>query len=360
MHVYVFLRIAGVPVIRRHLSQKCIVGLGIALWTGFYLGRVYGHHHTGVLAVALEFFGMNWMAVLFLLFTTLLALDIATGFGLLLRRHLPSLRGWALAAGGLLSLLALIQGLRPPVTVDYAVYRPDLPIQMDGKTLVAMSDLHLGALLDEQWLAARIDQTITQKPDMVVLLGDIFEGHDPPSAALIAVLSRLTAPLGVWAVLGNHEFHGDVETTVKLLQKAGIQVLRNRWVEVKTGFFIGGVDDLTTLGRSGLGDRPLKQLLAAGPRGTAVLLSHTPWYVEQAADAGVDLMLCAHTHGGQIWPFSYLVRTRYPLLGGRYEVNGMTVLVSRGTGTWGPRMRLWRPGEILRVTLHRKLSGGQA
>jgi hypothetical protein len=62
-------------------------------------------------------------------------------------------------------------------------------------------------------------------------------------------------------------------------------------------------------------------------------------------------MLCGHTHGGQIWPFGYLVRRAYPLLAGRYEVDGMPVIVTRGTGTWGPRMRLWHPGEILRITL---------
>ena len=68
-------------------------------------------------------------------------------------------------------------------------------------------------------------------------------------------------------------------------------------------------------------------------------------------------MLCGHTHGGQIWPFDYLVKRRYPLLEGKYEVDGMIVIVSRGTGTWGPCMRLWSPGEILRVTLHRKNVG---
>jgi predicted MPP superfamily phosphohydrolase len=62
-------------------------------------------------------------------------------------------------------------------------------------------------------------------------------------------------------------------------------------------------------------------------------------------------MLCGHTHGGQIWPFGYLARITYPLLAGRYEVDGMPVIVTRGTGTWGPRMRLWHPGEILRITL---------
>ena len=73
---------------------------------------------------------------------------------------------------------------------------------------------------------------------------------------------------------------------------------------------------------------------------------------DSVASKGVDLMLSGHTHGGQIWPFGYLVRQRFPLFEGRYEIGAMTVIVSRGTGTWGPRMRLWHPAEILRVTLH--------
>ena len=87
------------------------------------------------------------------------------------------------------------------------------------------------------------------------------------------------------------------------------------------------------------------------PPTITLLLSHTPWQAEQASVAGVGLMLCGHTHGGQVWAFSYLVADRYPLPQGRHEVDGMTVIISRGTGARGPRMRLWRPGEIVRVTL---------
>ena len=88
--------------------------------------------------------------------------------------------------------------------------------------------------------------------------------------------------------------------------------------------------------------------------GATVFLSHTPWRAEEAAGAGAGLMLSGHTHGGQIWPFGYLVKNRYPLFAGRYEVNRMTVIVCRGAGAWGPRMRLWHPGEILLVTLRSK------
>lgn len=92
-------------------------------------------------------------------------------------------------------------------------------------------------------------------------------------------------------------------------------------------------------------------VLSGRPPGAAVLLSHTPWQAREAAAAGAGLMLSGHTHGGQIWPFSYLIRLRYPLLAGRYQIDQMTVIVCRGTGTWGPRMRLWHPGEILSIKL---------
>ena len=82
-----------------------------------------------------------------------------------------------------------------------------------------------------------------------------------------------------------------------------------------------------------------------------MFLSHSPLQAERAAEAGAGLMISGHTHGGQIWPYSYLVRKGYPLLAGLYDVNGMPVIVTRGAGTWGPRMRLWKRGEIVRITL---------
>ena len=272
MHIYVFWRTASVPLIARLLPQKILIGIGLLLWAVFFLGRVYGHHRTGVAAATLEFIGMNWMAMLFLLFIALLAVDLVTGFGFLLPRMSPSLRGWALIAGALLSMIAIIQGLRPPVVRSYEVRLPELPAQLDGLVLLAMSDLHADSLPGNRWLAARVAQVQAQRPHLVVLLGDIFEGHGPPPDKLLAT----------------------------------------------------------------------------------ILLSHTPWQAEKAAGAGTSLMLSGHTHGGQIWPFGYLVRRVYPLLAGRYQVNNMAVIVCRGTGTWGPRMRLWQPGEILRITLTRQ------
>jgi len=352
MHIYVFWRAATVPFIKNRVPKAALLGACVVLWLTFYMGRVLGHGGTGTLAMIAELIGMTWMATLFLIFICLLTTDLLTGFGFLLPRIAPSLRGLALITGMALSVIAIIQGVRPPVVENYDVYLSGLPHAMEDTVIVAVSDLHLGSLIGERWLEARIAQVRKEKPDLVVLLGDIFEGHSESQDKLLSVMSRLSAPLGVWAVCGNHESYRRRAAGNALLDKAGFEILHNRWIEVRPGFIVAGVDDLTSMRRSGQYVDLVSKALAGRPQGATILFSHTPWEAEKAADAGVGLMLCGHTHGGQIWPFDYLVKRRYPLLEGRYEVNGMMVIVSRGTGTWGPRMRLWSPGEILRVILH--------
>jgi len=355
VHMYVFWRIASVPFVDRCVPIKLLVGVAVVLWAGFFFALFFGHGKTGALTATLELLGMNWLGILFLTFVSFFAIDIITGFGLLFPRIGPSLRGWALMVSGVLSVIALIQGARPPVVQNYEVRLSDLPNKMDGMVIIGMSDLHLGSLLGKQWLEARVKQVKMLRPDLVFLLGDIFEGHGEPQRDLLPVLRGLSAPLGVWAVLGNHEFYGARGKEIFLSDEDNIQWLRNRWVEVRPGLVLAGVDDFTITGhRSSQESNSLGQALAERPPGVTILLSHAPRQAEKAAVAGVGLMLCGHTHGGQIWPFGYLVHHFYPLLEGRYEVDGMTVIVCRGTGTWGPRMRLWRPGEILRVTLRKK------
>ncbi len=352
MQAYVFWRAASVPAIARRVPRKVLLAVGLCLWGTFLASRFVGRSGGGVPEAALEFISMDWLGSLFLLFVCLLTVDVFTAFGYLFRRLVPSLRGWALLAGTLLTVLAMVQGLRPPVVDDHEVSLRELPPAKDGVVLVAVSDLHLGTLLGPDWLEARCDQIRELRPDMVLLLGDIVEGHGRPQADFLPALRGLAAPLGVWAVPGNHESHGGDAPTSRLLTEAGIQVLRNRWVEVAPGLVLAGVEDLTSRRRSGQGGDPVGQALAGRPPGAAILLSHTPWEAERSAAAGAGLMLSGHTHGGQIWPLGYLIRLMYPLLAGRYEVGGMPVIVCRGTGTWGPRMRLWHPAEILRITLH--------
>ncbi len=178
MHVYVFWRTASIPFVEQHISRKGFIGTGLILWAIFVFGRILGHSGIGILAGVLEFLGMNWMAVLFLTFLPLLLVDLITLYGFFMPRLAPSLRGAALVIGMVFSVIALIQGLRPPIVEKYEVTIPGLPVALDGTVIVAMSDMHLGSLLGKRWLSGRIAQVKSEKPDLVVLLGDIFEGHD--------------------------------------------------------------------------------------------------------------------------------------------------------------------------------------
>jgi predicted MPP superfamily phosphohydrolase len=348
---YVVWRLVSVPFVRARLPRGRLLVVAGALWLLSLAGSVLGHGAPGAASTALELFTMTWLTTLFLVATCLLAVDVGTAFGWLFPRRAPVLRGWAALAGCGLAVVALVQGLRPPVVSDFSVRLPGLPAGLDGTVIVGISDLHLGAVLGETWLAARVAQVQALRPDVIVLLGDVTEGHGPPAQGLLLVLRGLRAPLGVWAVTGNHDSHGRSGGGVSLLEDAGFKLLRDRSVEVRPGLILAGVDDLTSRRRAGRTGDTVAQALAGRPPGATILLSHTPWQAEDASRAGVGLMLAAHTHDGQVWPFRYLEMGLYPLMGGRYEIAGMTAIVCRGTGTWGPRMRLWLPSEILRVTL---------
>jgi predicted MPP superfamily phosphohydrolase len=349
MHAYVFWRLASVPFIAARISPRVLVIAALALWLSYPLARVLGAFFPGRPADILEYAGANWMGLLFMLLSALLAVDVVTCGGWLLPRLSPSIRGWAVLVASILALAATVQALRPPVMRDYSVTMKDLPREQDGLVLVALSDLHIGSLSAKNWMERLIKRVSSLQPDVVVLLGDLLDGDAEQLEPLVPLLRTLRAPLGVWAVTGNHEFYAGVEESVALLQAAGFDVLRDRWVEISPGLVVAGVDDLTA--RRQFGDREpvVARLLADRPPGSVILLSHSSWEAEAAAASGAGLMLSGHTHEGQLWPFNYVVGFRYPLLGGRYEVDGMPVIVCRGTGTWGPRMRLWHPSEIVRI-----------
>jgi predicted MPP superfamily phosphohydrolase len=352
LNVYVFWRAASVPAIARHVPRGVLVAMAVFLGASYILARILDRRGVSADLWPLEFLGANWMGVLFLSFVALLIVDVVTGFGFLLRERAPSLRGWALLVAGALSVVALAQGARAPLVRDYEVRLKDLPAEREGTVLVVVSDTHLGTLIGKRWLQARIGEIEALKPDLIVLCGDILEGDSNQESDLVPLLGRLTAPLGVYAVTGNHEFYAGIEKSVRDLSRPGFHVLRDRWEEVRPGLILAGVDDLTARRQYLKNGDPVARALTGRPKGATVFLSHSPWKADVAARLGAGLMLSGHTHAGQIWPFGFVTGVRYPLLQGRYEVGGMTLIVCRGTGTWGPRMRLWRPSEIVRITLH--------
>lgn len=351
MHLYVFWRLNSVPWIASHVSSGGLLIVAVCLWSGYPVVRILNAKGLERSTLFLEFLATTWIGIVFLIFSALLVTDVVTLGGWLAPQLAGNIRGWAVIVALVLSVIALIQGLRPPVITNYEVRLDNLPAERDGLEIVAVSDLHLGTLLAERWLARQIKRIAQLQPQLVLIVGDLVDGEVAHVERLLPALKTLKAPLGVWAVTGNHEYYAGADESVRLLELAGYKVLRDRWAEVVPGLVLVGVDDLTARTQFGLKTRPLETAFANRPPGATIFLSHTPWHAEEAAAAGAGLMLSGHTHHGQLWPFTYLVRLRYKLLGGRYQVGNMTAIVCRGTGGWGPRMRLWKPAQILRITL---------
>lgn len=348
MHAYASWRL--VPLLGSVPRAPLFAAL-VFLWASYPLARLADHGGHVRVARVLEFVGAEWMGTLFLIVMALFAADVVTGFGFALPRAAGAVR---LAAAGLavaLAVVANVQAARGPRLVEHEVRLAGLPQPLDGTTLVLLTDAHVGSLLREKWVEHLVERVSGLSPDLVVIGGDLVDGNAAHVEPLVPQLRRLRAPLGVFAVTGNHEFYAGVDESVRLFEDAGFVVLRDAAREAAPGLVMAGVDDLTAGRQFGRPAGGIERALAQRPPGATILVSHTPWGADDAAARGAGLMLCGHTHDGQIFPFSVFVKLTYPLIAGRYAVGGMPVIVSRGVGTWGPPMRLFRRSEIVRVTL---------
>lgn len=351
-HGYAFQRVFSIPALARAVPPAWRIALFATLWLSYPVGRLIARSIPGTVAWVVEISGAVWMGCLFLAFASFLAADLVTGFGKLWPKAAVPARVVALAVAGALSLFAVLQGARGPRVVRHEVKVASLPGGRAELRLVQLTDLHLGSLLGETWLARRVAQANALAPDLIFVTGDLVDGEARAVEPLVPELRKLSAPLGVWGVTGNHEFYAGLEKSLGVYSAAGIRVLRDGWAEAAPGLVLTGVDDLTARRQLGLDGRTLDRAFAGVPKDAVIVhLSHSPLLVRDAAARGARLMLSGHTHGGQLWPFVYLSSIPYPFQAGRYEVDGMTLVVSRGTGTWGPPMRLFFPSEIVEVIL---------
>lgn len=357
LHIYLYARLAPLLDGHRRITRKDVLNGVIIMWLFFFFGRMAGNLGLGFVSSFVALAATHWMATLFLLSVGLLAADLVCGFGKWLVPYLKPIRIAGLSLGLVLAIVAHVQGLRPPVVEQREMAIKGLPGALSGMKVAVVCDWHAGRMMvGGNWLSKRIDQVMAQKPDLILLNGDLFDQGTGPDE-MIPAMRRLSAQYGVFAVRGNHEarLSKSRDVTGEILETVGIRLLQNEHLEVADGLLLAGIDDLTSSRiHPGEGDFNLDKALSGRPDKTTILMSHTPWMVDQARAAGVDLMLSGHTHNGQIWPFNYLVKLRYPYIVGAYDIRGMPLLVSRGTGTWGPRMRLWQRGEITLITLRSK------
>jgi len=255
-----------------------------------------------------------------------------------------------------LATLGVWQAVRVPGVRTVAVEIPGLAPAFDGYRIVQLTDLHASRLLPRSWQAAVVDRANRLDPDLTVLTGDMVDGRPALRAADVAPLAGLHARDGVLAIPGNHEYYSDYVAWMAAYRALGLTTLENGHVLIQRQGALLAVAGLTDrqAGAFGLPRPDLSAALEGIPPGTPViLLEHRPGDAPANARAGVALQLSGHTHGGQIRGLDLLTkRANNGFVSGLYQVGGMKLYVSNGTGLWnGLAIRLGRPSEITQIVL---------
>ena len=228
------------------------------------------------------------------------------------------------------------------------------PRAFDAFRIVQISDIHIGPILGRRFARHVVRRVLALEPDVVAVTGDLVDGSARLLAEEVAPFAELDAPYGVYFVTGNHDHLSGAAPWVARLRELGMQVLRNERVEVRKGdavFDLLGVDDHHGSVIGGGGEDLGRAFEGRDPERPAVLLAHDPATFRRARLEALDLQLSGHTHGGQIWPFRFLVRLAVPWVAGYYRDGRAQLYVSRGTGFWGPPMRLFAPAEITEIVI---------
>ena len=241
------------------------------------------------------------------------------------------------------------------------VKRVDVPIEglpepLHGYSIAQISDIHVGPTIKRPYLNAIVNRVNALEADAIAVTGDLVDGSVQRLALHTQPLARLSAPDGAFFVTGNHEYYSGAEEWIAELRRLGLTVLLNQHVVRRRGeaaLMIAGVADYTAH-HFNPAHRSDPQLAAAGAPGdlaVKILLAHQPRSAPAAAEAGFDLQLSGHTHGGQFFPWNLFVPLQQPFVAGLHRVRRLWVYTSRGTGYWGPPKRFGAPSEITLVRL---------
>jgi predicted MPP superfamily phosphohydrolase len=357
MHLYVMIKAERTFHLRKSGHMATMIFL-FFLMLAPILARILESQGLVYPAIPLFWLGNLWMGLLFLFICLSLPMDAyhlaLAGLQHSLKSDLTHLMLSRRQRFGLAALICL-------VLMGYGVVEAHriksehltltsfkLPPSLNGIRIVQISDLHIGPMSFPARIKPVIDAVKAAQPDILVSTGDLVDGHAPVSQKIAEAMASISAPLGKFAVTGNHEHYTGIEVTGNFTSRAGFTVLHNTHVLIKDSIVIAGVDDPAggTPGTSepdALGD--------LGKRYVTILLKHRP-SIHPDSRGRYDLQLSGHTHKGQIFPFNFLVSLSHNWTAGTHQVEGTgRIHVSRGSGTWGPPIRLLAPPEVTVIDL---------
>ncbi|MDR2450418.1 MAG: metallophosphoesterase [Candidatus Accumulibacter sp.] len=327
----------------------------LAVLTAAVLGGYLLLLHTGIyvldnIAIAWIYnaLGLLFVFVIYLFFLLLITHPLTA-----LLKRIPKR---PLGLGGIL-VSAFLVALGFVNAQSFSVTRHDVAVKglTQAVRIVHLPDLHLGAQRGEAYLHRILDAIDEQKPDMVLYNGDLVDSNIALKPELFSLFKRVRAEQ--YFTTGNHEYYLDTDRALRLIAGAGIRILRSEMVETR-GIQLIGMEymnaDRETYDAHMVNTLTLKEELPRIARDggkPSVLVHHSPVGTRYVADGHIDLMLAGHTHGGQLFPGTALVKYRFPMYRGRHQLDGLTLLVSQGAGTFGPWMRLGTRNELQVVQL---------
>jgi len=326
----------------------------------------------------------HWLAYLSMaggsfLLPILILRDLAA---LVLKNLAPPISAYLLSdqmavAMPVLALLLLIVGFRIAarglylnrIDVSIDLKNREAEAALHGFKIAQISDLHIGPTIDREYVQKTVDMTNSVEPDIIVLTGDIGDGSPQVYVGDFAPLRDLRAKHGVFYVTGNHEYYSNAEQWMTMMTAAGMVVLRNsnqiihhpgssmaplKSVSIAVA---GVVDPAAAMFLASDGPKPEEAIRGATDADFKILLAHQPGIAERAEKAGFSLQISGHTHGGQFFPWNFVVRKVHQYHQGLFKRGAMHIYVSPGTGSWGPPIRLGTRPEVSVLTLRSQAHG---
>lgn len=367
LHAYIWRRLVRDTELngaKRRWATTSLVLLALSLPTSILASR-YATHERAFWTGSV---GYTWLGVMFYVVVLLLLLDIGRLVLWLGSKFIasedtvedPSRRALLARAGAVTTVASasaisgygLYAGLGDIETPEVVVRLSRLPRALEGYRIAQVTDVHIGDLLGQRFLRGVVEQTNRLHPDLIAITGDLVDGSVSELGPAIGELAKLRARDGVYFVTGNHEYYSGAEPWIEFLRSLGIRVLMNERVSIGDS---GGSFDLI-----GVPDHHARPLVASmhaaahgrDPERELVVLAHQPVQVRDAIAIGAGLQISGHTHGGQLFPFNVLTGLVQPHIAGLEHAGGMTqIYTSRGTGFWGPPMRVLAPAEITSLVL---------
>jgi len=332
--------------------------------SSFIVGRILESYLPSFLADLMIWIGSFWIAALLYFLLAVVALDLVRLVNYFLpiypaavadnyqqAKYITGLS--VIGMVGMILLIGHINSIVPRVaTLDLVI--PAKSSKLKKLNIVAASDIHLGTIVGQSRIDGIVKKINGLDPDLVLLPGDIVDEALQPVIRqnLGEALRKIHSRLGVYAVTGNHEYIGGVEQACEYLAAHNITMLRDQSVKLADSFYIVGREDRSISSRQFDGHRrkPLAELMQAVDSGyPIILMDHQPFRLNEAEEQKIDLQISGHTHYGQLWPISYIVRQVYEIAWG-YEKKGSTqYYVSDGVGTWGPPVRIGNRPEIVNI-----------